>query len=113
MSRRAVRLVFLNGPEDGKELTRDLPVVFGRFLENDVPIPYDALASRTHAQLVLRGDEVVLEDLESRNGTFLLTGEPVVAPTPVRPGTLFRVGGIWLRLVGVAVGVSDERSTPN
>ena len=103
MSTRAVRLVFLNGPEDGKELTRTLPVVFGRYLESDVAVPYDALASRRHAQLAFADDDVMLEDLGSRNGTFLLTGQPVVTPTPIQPGTLFRVGGVWFRLVGVSV----------
>lgn len=103
MSSRAVRLVFLNGPEDGKEVTRGLPVVFGRLLETDVPIPYDALASRRHAQLAIDGSSVVLEDLGSSNGTFLLTGQPVLTPTPIVPGTLFRVGGVWLKLVGISV----------
>jgi pSer/pThr/pTyr-binding forkhead associated (FHA) protein len=113
VSIRTVKLVFLNGPEDGKELTRNLPVVFGRQLESDVPIPYDALASRRHAQLDLQGDEVVLEDLDSRNGTFFLTGQPVVTPTAVGPGTLFRVGGIWLRLVGVSVALPDMETRAN
>jgi len=107
VSARTVRLVFLNGPEDGKELTRNLPVVFGRFLENDVPIPYDALASRRHAQLTFDGESVSLEDLGSRNGTFLLTGEPVVKPVALVPGSLFRVGGVWLKLVGISAGLSE------
>lgn len=107
MSERSVRLVFLNGPEDGKELTRRLPVVFGRFLESDIPIPYDALASRRHAQLVVSDGDVILEDLGSSNGTFLLTGEPVVKATPIRPGALFRVGGVWMRLVGVSADTGD------
>lgn len=105
MSSRAVRLVFLNGPEDGKELTRTLPVVFGRLLESDVPIPYDGLASRRHAQLSFDGRDLMLEDLGSSNGTFLLTGQPVVEPMPVRSGERFRVGGVWLRLVGVSVEI--------
>jgi pSer/pThr/pTyr-binding forkhead associated (FHA) protein len=102
VSARAVRLVFLNGPEDGKELTRLLPLVFGRLIESDIPIPYDALASRKHARLSFEGDAVVLEDLGSSNGTFLLTGQPVLAPTPIGENTIFRVGGVWMRLTGVS-----------
>jgi len=108
MSSRDVRLVFLSGPEDGKELTRKLPVVFGRFLENDVPLPYDALCSRKHARLVLKDGDVILEDLGSSNGTFLLTGQPIVTPTPITPGTHFRVGGVWLRLIAVSAGVAND-----
>lgn len=108
MSARSVRLVFLNGPEDGKEVTRGLPVVFGRFLESDVPIPYDALASRKHAQLTFHDGDLMLEDLGSSNGTFLLTGQPVLAPTPIIPGTRFRVGGVWLRLVGVSAAIENH-----
>jgi pSer/pThr/pTyr-binding forkhead associated (FHA) protein len=107
VSSKAVRLVFLNGPEDGKELTRNLPVVLGRLLESDVPIPYDGLASRRHAQLSFDGNDVMLEDLGSSNGTFLLTGQPVVEPMPVRAGERFRVGGVWLRLVGVSVEIGS------
>lgn len=107
MSVKTVQLVFLNGPEDGKELTRNLPLVFGRLLESDVPIPYDALASRKHARLTVDGDEIILEDLGSSNGTYLLTGQPVLAPSVIRPNTIFRVGGVWLRLIGVTADMDD------
>lgn len=93
-----VRLVFLNGPEDGKEIERSVPVVFGRLPESDVPIPYDSLASRRHARITREGETCLLEDLGSSNGTFLLTGEPILNPTAVRPDTIFRVGGVWFRL---------------
>jgi len=94
------RLVFVSGPEDGNEIRAKFPVVFGRLPDNEVPLPYDSLSSRKHARLSLDGDKFVLEDLGSRNGTYLLTGEPLRAPSEVSPGDLFRVGGIWFRLAG-------------
>jgi hypothetical protein len=93
-------LVFVSGPEDGREFQRILPVVFGRLLENEVPMPYDYLASRRHARLSRDGESFVLEDLGSRNGTFLITGEPLHAPVKIEPGAIFRVGGVWMKLIG-------------
>jgi pSer/pThr/pTyr-binding forkhead associated (FHA) protein len=101
-----VRLAFVNGPEDGNEVRVALPAVFGRLPDNDVPLPYDSLASRRHARLSKEDDRFVLEDVGSRNGTFLLTGEPLRAPTALLPGDLFRVGGIWFRFGG------EEREEP-
>ena len=93
------KLVFLNGPEDGKEIEREVPVTFGRLPESDVPIPYDSLSSRRHAQLLHDGESYVLDDLGSSNGTFLLTGEPILKPTKIAADTIFRVGGVWFRLI--------------
>ena len=103
------RLVFVNGPEDGSELLVRLPAVFGRLPESGVPLPFDSLASRRHARLSAEGERFFLEDLGSRNGTFLLTGEPLRGATEIAPGDLFRVGGAWFRLLGAGAGL-EERS---
>jgi DNA-binding winged helix-turn-helix (wHTH) protein len=47
--------------------------------------------SRHHAKIVVAGDDAVLEDLGSKNGTFL-RGEPVSAALPVQDGDEIRVG---------------------
>ena len=56
-------------------------VTFGRSLDNDLSVQ-DHAVSRHHAQLRRRGEEWVLVDLGSRNGTLLngrrLHGEHVV-----------------------------------
>jgi len=45
----------------------------------------------------MRGDQAVIEDLGSKNGTFLGEQEvPVTAPTPLADGTTFRLGRILL-----------------
>jgi pSer/pThr/pTyr-binding forkhead associated (FHA) protein len=97
---REAHLVFVSGPEDGREMRRKLPIVFGRLSENEVPIQYDYLASRRHARLTYDGTAFVLEDLGSRNGTFLITGEPLHSPARIEPGAIFRVGGVWIKLIG-------------
>lgn len=97
---KGAHLVFVSGPEDGHELRRKLPIVLGRLSENEVPLQYDYLSSRRHARLSHDGEAFVLEDLGSRNGTFLITGEPVHTPVRIEPGSIFRVGGVWIKLVG-------------
>ena len=98
--RLTARLVFVSGPEDGREIRPAIPATFGRLAENEVPLLYDSLSSRRHARLSHDGSGFVLEDLGSRNGTFLITGEPVHAAVPLEPGALFKVGGIWMKLLG-------------
>lgn len=100
---REIRLTFLSGPDDGKELFVKAPVVVGRLAESDVPIPYDYLASRRHARLFADGDRLHLEDLGSRNGTYLLTGEPIHSAVELADGQIFRVGGVWFRVRTAAV----------
>jgi DNA-binding winged helix-turn-helix (wHTH) protein len=47
--------------------------------------------SRQHARIVISGDEAVLEDLGSKNGTFA-RGIPVLRPTSVADGDEIRIG---------------------
>lgn len=47
--------------------------------------------SRQHAKIVVSGDEAVLEDLGSKNGTFA-RGVPVLRPTTVADGDEIRIG---------------------
>ncbi len=58
--------------------------VIGR--DDDADIPLDAPGiSRRHARIVVGPDGAVVEDLGSKNGTFVGTAR-VTAPTPVREG---------------------------
>ena len=47
--------------------------------------------SRRHARIVVRGARAVLEDLGSKNGTYL-RGKPVAGPTPLKDGDEIRIG---------------------
>jgi DNA-binding winged helix-turn-helix (wHTH) protein len=58
--------------------------VVGRGHEADVRIPV-AEISRRHARIVVEGERVTIEDLESRNGTFV-RGRAVHRPTPLADG---------------------------
>jgi pSer/pThr/pTyr-binding forkhead associated (FHA) protein len=57
----------------------------------------DRAVSRRHAALRLEGETVVIEDLESRNGTFV-NSERVESPRRIRVGDTIQVGGTVLEL---------------
>ena len=56
-----------------------------------VVIPDDQFVSTVHARLFRRGDETYVEDLGSRNGTFV-NGQPVQAPTRLKRGDRVQFG---------------------
>ena len=56
----------------------------GRGREADVRIPASEV-SRRHARIVVDAGGVTIEDLESRNGTFV-RGRPVKRATPLADG---------------------------
>jgi DNA-binding winged helix-turn-helix (wHTH) protein len=59
--------------------------------ENSVLWIDDALVSRRHARILIDGPEAVLEDLGSKNGTFL-RGERVQAPVKLADEDLITIG---------------------
>ncbi|HBY94737.1 MAG TPA: ABC transporter ATP-binding protein [Chloroflexi bacterium] len=69
-------------------------LTIGRDPQNDVALNHPAI-SRNHARLTQRGGAVVIEDLDSSNGTFV-NGERLVVgqPRPLRPGDTIRVGPV-------------------
>ena len=52
--------------------------------------------SRRHAKIVVIGPHATLEDLGSRNGTFV-RGEKVTSPVPINDGDEIRLGSVVLR----------------
>lgn len=53
--------------------------------------------SRRHARIVVEGGQAILEDLASKNGTFL-GGQRISAPTPLREGDVIRLGRVSMKL---------------
>lgn len=72
------------------------PVVVGRSPSSDIVIdePY---VSATHARFTLQGPAIVLEDLESTNGT-LVNGHPISQPVTLRDGDDVQVGDTVMRV---------------
>lgn len=65
-------------------------IVIGRAANSDLVIS-DEFASNMHAKLVLVGDEWVLQDLNSTNGTYL-DGKRVTTPVTMSAGATIRIG---------------------
>jgi DNA-binding winged helix-turn-helix (wHTH) protein len=79
--------------------------VVGR--EEDVAVRIDAPGvSRRHARIMVTGTEVTLEDLGSKNGTYLHE-QRLEAPAALRDGDTFRLG----RLLLVFRSTPQTRST--
>jgi pSer/pThr/pTyr-binding forkhead associated (FHA) protein len=90
-SATASRLVITSGAKEGLELPLGSePLTIGRSSESGLVIR-DDYTSTHHARLVLWGDEWVIQDLDSTNGTFL-AGNRVNAPTPVPLNTPIKIG---------------------
>ncbi len=87
-------------------------VVIGRAPSSDLVLE-DRFLSRSHARLWIEGDQVMLEDLGSHNGTFL-NGARVSGPVPVRPGDTIRVSTsvVTLTSVGDAPELRTELQAP-
>ncbi len=89
-SRRAC-LVVLAGPEEGAlhKLKANTDVTIGRGEDANIRINDDGV-SRIHAKVTVRGDSVVVEDMGSRNGTYV--GEDRIKLHVLQPEELIRVG---------------------
>ncbi|GAB3586269.1 FHA domain-containing protein [Calidifontibacter terrae] len=91
-------------------------LTIGRGRENDLMIT-DAGASRRHAQLHRRGEQIEVSDLGSSNGTFV-DGRRISGPTLVGPGGRIQLGGpdamplgVVLRQAPTAPGGSPDRTS--
>ena len=72
------------------DLAAKKEVLIGRSSASDLVIS-DEFASNMHAKLVRVGDEWVLQDLNSTNGTYL-DGKRVTTPMTMSPGATIRIG---------------------
>jgi hypothetical protein len=73
----------------------------GRLEDNAFHIPEQSVSSH-HCEVVQRGNELVVTDLNSTNGTFI-NGEPVKEAV-LKSGQILRIGQVELRLETGAAG---------
>lgn len=90
------KLVLLSQGLTGRthELNVDKTTI-GRVEDNTFPITEPSVSSH-HCEILLRGSEVVVKDLNSTNGTFI-NGEKI-SESVLKPGQILRLGQIEMRL---------------
>src|SRR5215475_14712441 len=90
------KLVLLSAGMTGR--THELKVdktTIGRVEDNTFQIAEPSVSSH-HCEVLLRGNDVIVRDLNSTNGTFI-NGEKVTE-SPIKPGQILRLGQIEMRL---------------
>ena len=91
------RIVITSGPKAGLEIPLGTePLTIGRSRESGLVIRDDFTSSH-HARLVLWGEQWMIQDLDSTNGTWH-DGDKVTNPTPIRAGAPIKVGATVFEL---------------
>jgi DNA-binding response OmpR family regulator len=82
----------LTDPTGREHLLSGQTITIGRAVENDIVITSKRV-SRQHAQVRREGGEVMLQDLDSTNGTFL-NDERVLTPMTLHDGDHITIGDV-------------------
>jgi predicted component of type VI protein secretion system len=106
------RLVILSEGMTGKayELTVDKTTI-GRVDDNAFPIPEGSVSSH-HCEILLRGADVVVRDLNSTNGTYI-NGNQVSGEATLKPGQILRLGQIEMRLEDASAKDAAPKKLPD
>jgi pSer/pThr/pTyr-binding forkhead associated (FHA) protein len=105
------KLVILTQGLNGRahELNVDRTTI-GRVEDNLFQIAESSVSSH-HCEVLLRGSDVVIKDLNSTNGTFI-NGEQITESV-LKPGQTLRLGQIELKLdTGTPASASDTAPAP-
>ena len=87
-------LLVEEGPEAGKEFRMARSNVLGRSADNDISLPDDTVSAQ-HANITFRKGQWWLEDLGSKNGTFL-NQAPIEQPLVISSGDKISLGSVHL-----------------
>ena len=106
------RLVILSEGFTGKahELAVDKTTI-GRVDDNTFPIPEGSVSSH-HCEVLLRGIDVVIHDLNSTNGTFV-NGHQVTGEAVLKPGQILRLGQVEIRLEDGSAQKAASKKLPD
>ena len=102
-------LEIVEGPEAGRMIALAGPVEIGRDPSAGVPLQQDELLSRRHVRITPEGDGARVEDLDSRNGTFV-DGDQIFSPAHLAVGGQLLVGVTVLQLQTAEIAASGATS---
>jgi len=105
------KLVVLSEGMTGQsyELKVDKTTV-GRVEDNTFQIAQPSISSH-HCEVLLRGNDVVIKDLNSTNGTFI-NGQQITGEAVLKPGEVLRLGQVEIRLETGAGAASAAGAKP-
>lgn len=86
-------LVAIQGPLDGRRWELQDELVIGRGEDCEIQID-DRQVSRRHAKITFKGGKVYLEDLSSKNGTFI-SGKLIKERVQLSDADLFQIAFIY------------------
>ena len=106
------RLVILSEGLTGTahELTVDKTTI-GRVDDNTFAIPEGSVSSH-HCEILQRGGDIIVRDLNSTNGTFIM-GNQVTGEAPLKPGQILRLGQIEMRLEDASAKPAPAKKLPD
>ena len=96
-----------------KEFSVGVVATIGRLPDNTVTIDNPAVSNR-HARVIREGDQFVLEDLKSTNGTFV--NEAAVSRHTLQDGDVVQIGKhkiLFEELAGEEPAAPDDRAEPS
>jgi len=106
------RLVVLSEGLTGRayELKVDKTTI-GRVEDNAFQVPEGSVSSH-HCEIHLRGNEVVVKDLNSTNGTFI-NGQQVTGEGILKSGQILRLGQVEIRLESDEIRTATGKKLPD
>ena len=98
-------LEIVEGPEAGRMIPLDGPIEIGRDESASVALQQDELLSRRHVRITPESEGALVEDLGSRNGTFV-DGDQIHSPAHLAVDGQLLVGVTVLQLRTAATAAS-------
>lgn len=104
-----VKLKVIHGASAGKELKLACsPFVIGRSEECHLRPKSDAI-SRRHCEIIVQGDQVILKDLGSKNGTEV-NGDRIQGERPLKMGDHLKIGPLEFEVL-IDVGFTGQKNS--
>jgi pSer/pThr/pTyr-binding forkhead associated (FHA) protein len=106
-----LRIKILTGPLKGTQQRFDrFPITLGRSPDNSLPISGDDRISRAHVRIRHVPPNLMVEDLQSRNGTFIEETR-ITDPVPISSGKVIRFGHTLVQFEVEGMGI-EVAGTP-